>query len=155
MHWSLLIARQIRQRPQPGDNLANGPSLSRELMDTGPQTWRHKIGCELSQGQEHKRPLAKTGVGDLEVRQVDLPITIQQNVEINGPRPPAHSSSSTKVTLDLFQAEKQRVRVEASGPLHHHVEVTRLVQDIGRRGFVDAGQTPDTQPGIEPPHGVA
>src|SRR5688572_27202329 len=92
-------SRQSREWTESRDNLADRRRQFRQLPHRRGMAGWHEVGHEVGHRQQHKGTLGKAQVWNLEILGLDLPIAVQNDVEIDRPRAPADSACATQVTL--------------------------------------------------------
>src|SRR2546426_10320075 len=101
---------------------------------------RRGSGLELRQLALPKRAVRKLGVRDHELGLAHHPIAEADDVQVQGPRPPANPrpALATALRFDCVQLDEQRGRLESGLEQHHLIEIGTLRHRTEGGGLLDA-----------------
>ena len=100
---------------------------------------RHEVGREIAERLEHERPLGDAGMGHGEIGLGDLPLAVQQQVEIERTRLVAHAAAlAALAALDREQLLEQDARRELGRQACRRIEIGALSSGSDRSRLVDA-----------------
>ena len=96
-----------------------------------------QIRRQFRQRRQHKPSLRHARMRDLQLRRFHHRVPIQQNVEVDQPRPFGRSFHPPHLALDALEVLEQLPRKQVGLDFDHLVQKPGLVEDIARLGFPD------------------
>src|SRR5215218_742213 len=109
-----------------------------------------EVGVELHERLESKRTFGQAGVRHRQAGLVDLLLPVEEEVEVDRPRPPAGllSPFPAKGLLDRKQPLEQRARRQVRLDRARTVEEARLVDVADRLSLLERRDGDDLDPGL-------
>ena len=104
---------------------------------------------------KHESALGEARVGNIEVGLVKDEVSVEQDVEVEGPRPIAHCgvTVAAELALDAEQSGQQRGRREFGFKSGNRVDEARLIRESNRGGGVKRRKAADLSDCLEAPDG--
>ncbi len=114
------------------------PRAASAARTEAPSGGRAQGGRHVAQRGENERPVAQLGVRQHELGGRARALAIEQQVQIERPRPPAWAVPTPRPALEEFEQGQQRFWLDVGSPDERAVEEPGLRPIAERLGFVEA-----------------
>ena len=115
-----------------------------------------RVGREVGEGGEHEPPLVHAGMRKREPRGLEHPVAVEQQVEVERPRPHRDLAHAPEPRLDREARVEQRLGPgQLARELDDAVQKPRLIDVADRVGLVERREPRPRRDGVEQqPHAL-